>query len=99
MKEGKVPGSQNEGQPLLQRKLLARKLRQTSVVHIWGTRKGWVGLSPVQMKQDPWCVLDQLSYGVLDTFKGEDTGIVETNHRGCQLTRSKKREKTGRERW
>lgn len=47
----------------------------------------------MQVKQHPGCVLDQLGYGVFDTFKGEDTGVVETNSRGGQLTRSKKKDR------
>lgn len=30
---------------------------------------------------------------MFDTFKGEDTGVVETNSRGCQLTRSKRKDR------
>lgn len=43
LKEGKVPGSQNERQPLLQRKTSGKEIEADSIVHIWGTRKGWVG--------------------------------------------------------
>lgn len=68
----------NEGQALLHRKSSSKEMEADERGACSGSEEG-LGWMSRQMKQGPWCVLDQPGYGVLRTFKGEDIGIVETD--------------------